>query len=133
MRDQLLLEDGLQQVAEERYTGLHMNVELSFGYVEQMMLCGIAEPVDGLEHQRLLVGQELDVPVAKRPADTGVEADRLFCPLLPNASAAVEDGALEQHLERVVELNQRAADTPAVVRAVEQLNAQNERVARLCK
>jgi hypothetical protein len=131
MSDKLLLEDRPQQIAKERDARLHVDVKLTFGDVEQVMLRGISKTIDGLQDQGLFVPQELDAAVAEGPADASVKADRLLRAVLANSPAAVEDGSLQQHLERMIELNQRAAHTPAVVWTVEQLDAQDERVACL--
>jgi hypothetical protein len=96
-----------------------------------VVLRRVPEPVDRLQDERLFLAQVLDLAVAQRAPHAGVETDRLLGALLADSPPAMQDRSLHQHLETMIELDQRATQAAPVVRSVEELDAQDKRIAGL--
>ena len=102
-----------------------MDVQEPLRYLNQVMICGVSQTIDGLEKERLLVSEELNAPVAQRFPHALVEAYGLFLAWLSYSAAAVHYGGLEEHFECVIENDEYSLDSTPVPRAVEVLKAQN--------
>jgi len=100
---ELLIEYCSDDIAKQRQPGLGVDVEVLLREIEQVVLGGVAQRVDRLELQYLLLLQELDRAIAERLAQALIKSDRLLLPRLPDRSSPMEDRRLEQHLESVIQ------------------------------
>jgi hypothetical protein len=98
-----------------------------------MVLRGVTQPIDGLKGKRLFLRKELDLTVAQTSPYASVEAYRFLLAPLSNPTSPAHDGCFQQHLERVIELDQDSAHATPLVRSVEKLDGQEQRVASFTK
>src|SRR5712692_4527432 len=119
---EVLTEDGLNNVTIERDTGLGVEVELLLRNVNHVVLCGIAETIDDLHGQRLLVGETLDSFLGHTLTHAFVEADRFFLSGFPNSTALVQNRGFQKQLKRSVEENEHDFLTASIPGRIEPLD-----------
>lgn len=119
---EVFVEDGLQKVPVERDPGLRLQVKVTLTDVDQVVLRRISQPVDGLQGERLLIGEELDAARGQRPTHAGVKPNGVLLAPLPDPAVAVKD------LERVVHEHEHGVGAALVPRPVEVFDTQGKRV-----
>src|SRR5271165_1511552 len=88
----------------------------------------VAEGVDHLQGECLLVGEELHSPRIQCLLDTGLKSKGILRAFLSDATAAVKNRGLEEHLEAVIEQNQHGLSPSAIVGTIEVLNCKDQGV-----
>ena len=104
-----------------------MEVKAGLRKGDEVVLGCVPEAIQGLQRNRLLLGQKCSFRVAQRPPDAKGEANRLvLAALLADRATPVEDRGLKQHFEGVVHQDQCGCDSPPLMGAIEHLDAEQE-------
>ena len=108
-----------------------MHIQLLFRDIDQIVLGSVAQRIDRLQRQRLLLREETYAWATEHLTHTCVKANRLFGPGRSDLSSLVEYPRLEQHLERVIQVDQDCVRSTSVPGSVGMVDTEYKSIERL--